>query len=283
MLKFFFHTQLSLGMAQAATVAVVAIFVATLAARRGAQIGREVPLALLRGLVQILLIGALLALLMRGPWWTAIPMLAAMVFAAASIVRQRLPELPGAYSLSLICMSAGAGGVIAFMGLMDIVEPKITMLIPVGSMVIAQNMNIQALFLNRFLGEIRSHRGEIESALALGASPENAVGLYLRISFDASLIPAANNLRSLGIVWIPGIMAGMVLSGSSPVYAALYQFIVLGSIFTAGALSCMTANYLVPRRVFTQQQQLRLLTPLAATRPRRFLFWPYGAAGSSAP
>ncbi len=259
MLRLLFHTQLSLGLAQAATVAVTAMIVAWFATRRGAAIGREIPFALLRGLIQILLIGVLLALLLRGPWWTSIPLLLVMIFTAASIVRRRVPELPRAYSLSLLCMCAGAGGVIAFMTLFGIIDPKITMLIPVGSMVIAQNMNIQSLFLNRFLGELRSHRGEIESALALGASPEHAAAPYLRAAFHASLIPATDNLRSLGIVWIPGIMAGMVLSGSSPVYAALYQFVVLAMIFTAGGLSCLTATYLAPRRVFTPYQQLRQL------------------------
>lgn len=256
MLKWLFHSQLYLGLAQAATVAVTALIVAWFVARRGAKIGGEIPFALLRGLVQILLIGALLALLMRGPWWTSIPLLLAMVFIAATIVRRRVPELPGAYSLSLWCMSAGAGGVILFMTLMGIIEPKVTMLIPVGSMVIAQNMNIQSLFLNRFLGEVNAHRGEIESALALGAAPEIAVSPYLRASFHASLIPAADNLRSLGIVWIPGIMTGMLLSGSSPLYAALYQFVVLAMIFTAGGLSCLTATHLAPRRMFTAHHQL---------------------------
>lgn len=256
MLKLLFHTQLTLGLAQAGTVALAAIIVAYFVSRRGARIGAEIPLALLRGLVQILLVGLLLALLLRGPWWTAIPVLAVMLVAAAFIVRSRVPELPGAYSLSILCLCAGAGGVIALMTLLAIIEPSITMLIPVGSMVIANNMNIQALFLNRFLGELRSHRGEIESALALGASPDSAVAPYLRAAFHASLIPATDNLRALGIVWIPGIMAGMVLSGASPVYAALYQFVVLSMIFTAGGLSCLTATYLAPRRVFTADQQL---------------------------
>ncbi len=258
MLKLLFHTQLSLGLGQAGMVAATALIVAWFSGRRGARIGKEIPIALLRGLVQILLVGALLALLLRGPWWTSVPVLVIMIFTAASIVRRRVPELPGAYSLSLWCMAAGGGGVILFMTFMGIIEMKIVVLIPVGSMVIAQNMNIQSLFLNRFLAEVNSHRGEIESALALGATPENAAAPSLRESFHASLIPATDNLRSLGIVWIPGIMTGMLLSGSSPIYAALYQFVVLGMIFTAGGLSCLTATYLAPRRIFTAHQQLRL-------------------------
>ncbi|HEX4020282.1 MAG TPA: ABC transporter permease [Acidobacteriaceae bacterium] len=258
MLKLLFHTELSLGLAQAVVVAITAILVAILASRRGAPMQREIPLALLRGLVQILLIGFLLAVLLRGPWWTALPLLVGMILMAANIVRRRAREIPETYTLSLICLAAGAGVVIAVMTLLGIITPDIRMLVPVGSMVIAQNMNIQSLFLNRFLGELRSHTGEIESALALGASTDTAVSPYLRAAFHASLIPATDNLRSLGIVWIPGIMAGMILSGSSPVYAALYQFVILSMIFTAGGLSCLTATYLVPRRVFTHNQQLRI-------------------------
>lgn len=259
MLELLFHSQLALGLAQAGLVALCAIIVAFFAARRGAGIGREIPLVLLRGLVQILLVGLVLVALLRGPWWSSVPVLAVMIFTASTIVRRRVPELPGAYRLSLLCMCAGAGGLLTVMTLLGVVEAKIIILIPVGSMVIAQNMNIQSLFLNRFLGEVRSHRGEIESALALGASSDAAVAPYLRASFQASLIPATDNLRSLGIVWIPGMMAGMVLSGASPVYAALYQFVILGMIFTAGAISCLTATYLAPRRIFTQYEQLRLL------------------------
>ena len=57
------------------------------------------------------------------------------------------------------------------------------------------------------------------------------------------------------------MMAGMVLSGTSPIYAALYQFVILSMIFIAGGVSCMTATYLVPRKIFTPQQQLRSLAP----------------------
>ena len=112
--------------------------------------------------------------------------------------------------------------------------------------------------LDRFRGEVVSHVGEIETALALGATPDVAVELYLRAAFRASLIPAVDNIRSLGIVWIPGIMAGMVLSGASPLYAALYQFVVLTTIFSSSALACFVASHLVTRRIFSSHSQLLL-------------------------
>ena len=57
------------------------------------------------------------------------------------------------------------------------------------------------------------------------------------------MIPSLDNVKSLGIVRIPGIMAGMVLSGASPVYAALYQFVVLTMILWAAALTCLVSSY----------------------------------------
>jgi putative ABC transport system permease protein len=90
----------------------------------------------------------------------------------------------------------------------------------------------------------------------LGASGDAALLPYLKAAFRACLIPSMDNIRSLGIVWIPGIMAGMVLSGASPLYAALYQFVVLTTIFSASALACFVSSHLVVQRIFSAQEQL---------------------------
>ncbi|MHB1698960.1 MAG: ABC transporter permease [Acidobacteriaceae bacterium] len=259
MLSHFFPSRLSLGLAQAAVVAAAALLVAAFAQRRLQQpFVAELLVALARGIGQILVVGSLLVLLLHGPQWLSWPVLAAMMAAAANIVRRRALRIPRAFTLALLCIFIGAGGVIALMSALGVVQLSVLMLIPVGSMVIANVMNMQALFYNRFAAEVTSHTGEIESALALGATSSTAVRPYLNASFRASLIPATDNLRSLGIVWIPGLMAGMVLSGSPPLYAALYQFVVLAMIFTAGSLSCLIASHLLPARIFSPQDQLLL-------------------------
>jgi putative ABC transport system permease protein len=179
-----------------------------------------------------------------------------MVFAAAGIVRKRAKQIPRAFLLALIAISAGAGTILCLLAALGVIPLSITILIPVGSMVIANTMNTQSLFLDRLRSEVTSHVGEIESALALGASIEAALSPYLSAAYRACLIPSVDNIRSLGIVWIPGIMAGMVLSGASPLYAALYQFVVLTTIFSASALTCLIASRLVTRRLFSEHDQL---------------------------
>jgi putative ABC transport system permease protein len=91
------------------------------------------------------------------------------------------------------------------------------------------------------------------------------VAPYVQASFEASLIPAIDSLRSLGIVWIPGLMAGMLLSGSRPVYAAIYQFVVLAMILAASGLTSLVSTLLIRTHAFTTADQL-LLRP-GTTQP----------------
>ena len=258
MLNHLFHSQLALGIPECVVTALLALAVMLLARKRAPGLLKELPIAEIRGVAQIVAVGAILAFMLRGPQWTSLLVLTGMMLAAASIVRKRAKQIPRAFLLALISICVGAGVVLAIMIVFGVIPLKITMLVPVGSMVIANTMNTQSLFLDRLRGEVTSHVGEIESALTLGASPDTALLPYLNAAFRACLIPSIDNIRSLGIVWIPGIMAGMVLSGASPLFAALYQFVVLTTILSASALACLVSSHLVTRRMFTAEEQLVL-------------------------
>jgi putative ABC transport system permease protein len=123
-------------------------------------------------------------------------------------------------------------------------------------MLIANAMNANALALERFRADVAAHAREVEAALALGASPEVAVAPFVEASFGASLIPAIDNLRSLGIVWIPGLMTGMVLSGTPPLRAAIYQFVTLAMIFASSGLTCLLGTSLARAGAFSRAEQL---------------------------
>lgn len=166
--------------------------------------------------------------------------------------------MPDAFRVSTWAIACGAGLVIALMTLMGVIDTPITALVPVGSMLIANAMNTNGLALNRFRSDVLAHVGEIETALALGANGKSSVAPYVQVSFEASLIPAIDSLRSLGIVWIPGLMAGMLLSGARPVYAAVYQFVVLAMIFAASGITSLVSTLMIRTRVMTSADQLIL-------------------------
>jgi putative ABC transport system permease protein len=258
MLKWFFHSELSLGLAQAAVAAFAAIVVVLLARKRAIHLEGETLVAMIRGIVQIVAVGSILLLLLRGPRWTSAFLLAGMILAAGATSARRAKGVPGAFPVSAWAIACGAGSVIALMTCLGVIDTAITSLVPVGSMLIANAMNTNGLALNRFRADVLAHVGEIETALALGAEARNSVAPYVQASFEASLIPAIDSLRSLGIVWIPGLMAGMLLSGARPVYAAVYQFVVLAMIFAASGLTSLVSTWLIRARVFTAAEQLLL-------------------------
>jgi len=258
MLKALFHGQLQLGLAQAAAAALAALLVVLLAGRRGIHLEKDLTIALARGLVQIVAVGSILLLLLKGPSWTSALLLIAMIIAAGATSARRAKGMPGAFEVSTWAIAGGAGLMIAIMTLLGVIDTPITTLVPVGSMLIANAMNTNGLALNRFRSDVLAHVGEIETALALGADGKTSVTPYVQVSFEASLIPAIDSLRSLGIVWIPGLMAGMLLSGARPVYAAIYQFVLLAMIFASSGLTSLISTLMIRSRVMSPAEQLVL-------------------------
>jgi len=266
MLKQIFSNQLSLGLAQALVATVLALAVMGLARKRQIHLERDIIIALIRGIVQIVAVGSILVLLLRGPRWTSVFVLAAMMAAAAATSARRAKGIPGAFGVSFYSIAFGAGLVIVLMTWAGAIDTAITSLIPVGSMLIANSMNTNSLTLNRFRSEVEAHTGLIETALALGAGSKQTVSPYVQASFQASLIPAIDSLRSLGIVWIPGLMTGMLLSGSKPIYAAIYQFVILSMIFSASGLTSLVSTLLIRTHAFSPAEQLTLRPSVKATR-----------------
>ena len=82
-----------------------------------------------------------------------------------------------------------------------------------------------------------AHVGQIETGLSLGADPETTVAPYVQSAVYASLLPRLDMLKSLGLVWIPGVMAGMLVSGASPIYAGIFQFIIVAMILSASGIA----------------------------------------------
>ncbi len=258
MLNHFIQSPVLLGLAQAAVAAVLVLAVAWFARLQEIHLERETIVALIRGLGQISLIGFLLAAILRGPAILGVLALVLMIGAAGSIAADRTRKVPGARPAAAFGIAVGSTVVIAAMTAVGVIDLKIASLVPVGSMIVNGAMNASAQTLERFGADVLAHTGQIEAALALGAAPADAAITHSRNAVSASLIPSVNSMRSLGIVWIPGLMAGMLLTGSDPVYAAIYQSVVVAMIHAASGLAALGTISIVRRRVFSSAEQLIL-------------------------
>lgn len=245
------------GLAQVAAATALAAVVLGLSYVRDLGLERELGGSFARGFVQVLAMGALIGVLFSIPLPFSGVVLAAMVGYAAWESRKRGSGVPRAFRVSLAAIGLGASVVILTMLAAGAIESTVRNLVPVGGMIIANAMKTNSLALDRFKSEIESNRGEIEALLAIGVPPQAAVADHVTESVRASLIPVVDAMRTLGLVYIPGMMAGMILGGANPIYAAQYQFVIMGMIFAAGGLTSMTTSLLVGRYAFTGAAQLR--------------------------
>jgi UDP-glucose/iron transport system permease protein len=247
-----------LGLAQAAGAVVLCLGVVALCRWFAVNVEREAVTSMARGLVQMTVVGTILALLLNGSLLIGALILLGMTFAAAVTAARRLPEIKGALLLSFYAIAAGAGVAIVAMLATGTLQIQIAMLVPVGSMIIANAMNASAQAAERFKAEVAAHVGQVEAGLALGADPATTVAPYVQSAVYASLLPRLDMLKSLGLVWIPGVMAGMVLSGASPLYAGIYQFIIVAMILAASGITGLVITLLLRMRAFSPAAQLTM-------------------------
>ena len=99
---------------------------------------------------------------------------------------------------------------------------KPSYLIPLAGMIFASSMNGISLAAERFSAELKR---KVENNLAK------------RIALKAALIPITNSLFAVGLVSLPGMMTGQILSGISPLIAVRYQIMVMCMIFSSVGLS----------------------------------------------
>ena len=122
-----------------------------------------------------------------------------------------------------------------------LVRPSV--LIPLAGMILGQAVNGAAIAAERLTQSIRDNVGDIETYLALGATPRRACRKHLRDAVHAGLIPTVTAMMVAGIVKLPGMMTGQILAGADPFDATLYQIVIFFALsFMAGITAMMVVS-----------------------------------------
>ncbi len=103
-------------------------------------------------------------------------------------------------------------------------------------MIIGNAMNGATLGAERFRSELVHRKGEVETLLALGFDSRRASAGARKNAITAALLPTLNSMMVVGLVSLPGMMTGQILSGTSPLVAIRYQIVVMIMISSAVTL-----------------------------------------------
>ena len=183
--------------------------------------------ALIRMMTQLILIGYVLTYIFNSNSSYLIILVLSVMLIAGSIIALRPLQTKNKSLYLYTFISIFIGGVftlaLVVFGVLDLnpwYEPRF--LIPLAGMIFANAMNAVSIAAERFESEF---------------SKNNSYTLSRAISYKAAFIPTINALFAVGLVSLPGMMTGQILSGVDPLIAVRYQMMVMLMILGSSGIS----------------------------------------------
>lgn len=229
------------------------------------KLGLEIPLAnaTLRTVVQLLGVGYILAVIFQLKDAIAVlavlmVMLTIATITARNRISKKIPQILPIIFGSLFFSTALTLIYTNFLIIQPDTWYEPQYLIPLGGIVLGNAMNGAAIAGERLVSTISSSRLEIETYLSLGATPQQAVINYRKEAIRAGLIPTLNQMMVVGIVTLPGMITGQLLSGIDPLDAASYQILIMLMLAFTNLITTVLVTQGLIRQFFNAQLQLHL-------------------------
>mgnify|MGYP005831375219 CR=1 FL=1 len=224
---------------------------------------KQIAIATLRMTIQLIVAGYILTYIFENPHplLTVLIILIMEVFAIRNVFKQVKATLSDQMKrIITISMLSGSLASLVYFNLVVInfspwYEPRY--FIPIAGMIIGNSMTGITLGVKTLLQGFSSEKAKIEGALMLGADPQTAAKPYVDHAFDSAVLPTINNMLGMGIVFLPGMMTGQILSGVSPLLAIEYQIAILLGILGSVSLTVILFILLGYRTFFTKDSRLR--------------------------
>ncbi len=183
-----------------------------------------------RMLIQLLLIGYVLTFIFETDEPIIIALVVLFMILMSAWIAMRPLKEKGVYPFVIIFISLALSGLVVLFLISQFIvdlprwfEPSFV--VPIAGMIFANSMNTVSLAGERFFIEKDHGENYKESR---------------KIALETALIPQVNALFAVGLVSLPGMMTGQILSGIEPLMAARYQIMVMCMIFSTAGLSAVT-------------------------------------------
>jgi putative ABC transport system permease protein len=235
---------------------------------------RTLAIAAVRTVLQLLLIGMVLEWVFRVERATVVLGLLSLMTLVASITAvQRTPRrYPGIWWNALISVWVSSWFVTAYAmmvvlsGVQRWYQPQYV--VPLMGMILGNTMNGVSLGQSALIDALLSRRDRVETLLALGATRWEAASEPIRHAVRTGMIPLVNMMMVVGLVNLPGMMTGQILSGTRPIEAVKYQIVIMFLVASSAALGTVGVVLLAFLRLFSRDHQF-LAARLEAPSPPR--------------
>ncbi|MBD3229974.1 MAG: iron export ABC transporter permease subunit FetB [Candidatus Lokiarchaeota archaeon] len=218
---------------------------------------KEIVIGCTQAVIQLLIIGFIMYFIFyTGYVFLIIILLAIMLVVGALLIFRNYRYIKGSFFISIISLTASASITLTILLGTGIVEFDMYSLMAFGGIIIGNSMKRGSVAFENFIEEVKKQKKQIELKLSLGANKRESLNSSISSSVYICLLPTLNSLKAIGIVWIPGGMLGMLLGGVSPIWAAVYQAIIMFSILCAGLIVSILITTFLSRIIINKRLQV---------------------------
>jgi putative ABC transport system permease protein len=232
-------------------------FVMILSHVRRLELVSDLAISSIRAFVQLMILALFLQVIfdIQNLFWISLILIGMMVIASYTSAK-RVKEVKHAFRISATSIIGSSSAIIFAMVALGVIPLQAEYIIPLGGMVIGNCMNITSLAMERLKGEVANNTMMIDNMLALGARSDQSISPLIKRSVRASLIPTLDNLKTMGLVWIPGLMSGMIIAGMDPSKAAVFQLIIIFMILASNTIASIISTMEMSKSMFGGAGQL---------------------------
>lgn len=128
--------------------------------------------------------------------------------------------------------------------------------IPITGMVLGNCLSSNVIGVHDFFYRLHREQTTYQYYLSTGATRNEALFPFYQSAIKRSINPTLAGMATIGLVSLPGMMTGQVLSGTSPMIAIQYQIMIMLAIFSGTVLTVFLALHLTNRWVFHDTDML---------------------------
>ena len=216
-------------------------------------------LASIRMTLQLVLAGFILTYIFENPnpLFTVFYLICMTGFAIHRVISKN-PTLNKSFKIAIAASLSVSGLSILFFFVTIIVNENMfnpQYIIPLSGMIMGNAMTGVNLAIKSFRETLDQQRNRINTLINLGIIPQKILLPFVNQSLETALLPTMNSMLGMGIVSLPGMMTGQILSGTLPTTAILYQISIMIAICTVVCLSVFSSLYLGYQTLYNKKNK----------------------------
>ena len=203
------------------------------------RLERQQSVAALRAIVQLAIISTVIAWAVAQLWSSLL--LVAVMFTVAVFTTVRRVGAPHCWPWTALAMAAGVVPVLAVVFATGASPFTPVAVLALAGIIVGNMMTGHTLAGRRCFSELRNNQPSYAAALSIGLERPQAIGLVIEDVVPEALIPNLDQVRTVGLVTLPGAFIGVLLGGGSPMQAGAAQVLVLLGIMAGQAITVTVA------------------------------------------